>query len=252
MVVELKKILVYTQTLNPQTLASITKDCTIIPVATKQALVNTLVKEVDLFCLLIQLDTFNEEWKTILVSIKRSFPMIEVGIIISNTKESIPEGYRLVDACLSEEDILKELRVYINSINLENHRKHHRFEWPLQGFLSFDKKNWEKYKVDSISAGGAYLESDFSPQAGKTGLIRVEFQNFRLDSKCEILDRRQSSSNLPPGFGIRFIYLSDDAKKLIDEIVNDALILTPLNPETEAPVPSIGGEESLPEAFQIL
>ena len=55
-------------------------------------------------------------------------------------------------------------------------------------------------------------------------MMRVVFQNFRMVTHCEILDPRQASSKMPPGFGVRFTDLSEASRSVIDSIVNEAIV----------------------------
>ncbi len=247
-----KKILMYSESLNPRSVASILTDSEIEAVGSKQELVVALVEQSELFCFLAQLDSVDDDWHRLLSSISSSFPVLETAIITGADQAQVPRGYAYINGNRTEEETLAALDSHISGVVVQNKRRYHRFDWPLQGYLSFDSQAWETHRVRSISAGGAYLESDTFPDKGTNAALRIEFQDFQLTANCEILDPRQSSSNLPPGFGVRFLNLSEQASGRLEEIVNDALIHALLEPEEETPVPSIGGEELLPDAFSIL
>ena len=87
---------------------------------------------------------------------------------------------------------------------------------------------------------------------GRGGILRISFQNSRLVTRCEVLDPRQASSKLPSGFAVRFSTLSDDSAKLIDRIVQDALLQTLLQPENEPAIPTLGEEDLSISGFEPL
>jgi hypothetical protein len=80
----------------------------------------------------------------------------------------------------------------------------------------------------------------------------VRFQNFSLETACEVLDTRRASSRLPDGFAVRFTELGAEAQALLDRIVRDALVRALLEPESPPALPSLGEEELLPGGFQPL
>lgn len=205
----------------------------------------------DLQYLLIQLRSIDDAWTAFLESVQKSFPFLDAGVIASEGQQSLPEGMAFLDGTLPENELFQLISRHVTASMGKERRKHHRFDWPLRGILSDDSAE-NQYRVRSISAGGAYLEADSAPQTNTVGTLRIEFQNFSLTAHCEVLSPRQASSNLPPGFGVRFVDLSPDAERRIDDIVNDALMHTLLSPQAAAPVPSIGGDESLPDAFTIM
>ena len=101
-----------------------------------------------------------------------------------------------------------------------------------------------KYRIRSLGAGGAFLESaEGGPEPGTVTTLRITFQNFQLFTECEILERRQSSSNLPAGFGLRFVSLQPKTRELIHRIVNDAVFQVLIEPEIEPAIPSLDEEE---------
>jgi hypothetical protein len=80
----------------------------------------------------------------------------------------------------------------------------------------------------------------------------VRFQNFSLETACQVLDTRRASSRLPDGFGVRFLDLGAEAQARLDRIVRDALVQAILEPESEPELPSLDAEELLPGGFQPL
>lgn len=248
----MKKILMYAESVDPRAVASVLTDATVETAGSKQDLVESLVGRIDLFCLMVQIERIDDAWQRLLESVRKSFPVLQTAVIISTDDSRVPTGYKHFSGQLARDELLGEIQAYISGLVPKNMRKHHRYDWPLQGHLSLSGESWEIHRVRSISAGGAYLEAEATPPKGTLARIRIEFQDCEMLTNCEILDPRHSSSILPPGFAVRFVDLSQDSSRLLDDIVNDALIHALLEPDTETPIPSIGGEELLPDAFSIL
>jgi hypothetical protein len=105
----------------------------------------------------------------------------------------------------------------------------------------------------ALSSSGAFLHCEGPcPPSGSRGRLRVRFQNFSMETACEVLDTRRASSRLPDGFGVRFTDLGAEGQSLLDRIVRDALIQAILEPESAPALPSLGEEELLPGGFQPL
>ncbi len=123
----------------------------------------------------------------------------------------------------------------------------------MNGYLDGTSGKVKKYKIRSFGAGGAFLESERGcPVPGTQGQIRIEFQNFQMITDCEFLDPRSTSSNLPFGFGVRFLNLGSESERKIDAIVKDALFQILIQPEKEPDVPSLGEEELTPDFYMFL
>jgi hypothetical protein len=248
----MNKVLVYTQTLDPQTIISALGDQEVTSVNSFLRLAERVVEEKNLLCVLIQIDGLDEECQKFLTSLKKNFPILGVGVITKDTSADLPQGYSRIDVRLQGDAFNQEVQNFISSLVMTNKREHNRFDWPLRGFLSLDGKTWTEYPLRSISAGGAFLECGSSlPVPGSRGVLRVVFQNFKMLTRCEVLDARQASSNLPPGFGVRFTELSDASKMIIDQIVQNALVSSLVEPEREVVTPTLGGEDQLTPDFEL-
>ena len=94
--------------------------------------------------------------------------------------------------------------------------------------------------------------SALGPDPGTRMFVRIVFQDHALTTACEILPTRTASSNLPPGFGVRFVELGVLARGIIDKIVCDALIRSLLEPEEEPEMPTLGGNDLLEAGFELL
>ncbi len=249
----MKKILLLTKTLDPAIITAGISDLEVKQVVTKLELVEAIVGENDLLGVLIEWEAGEQELRSFLRSLKRSFPILRIGLITPPAEIELPGGYRQIDSGSGVEMIKKEVQKFLSSITDTDQREHHRFDWPLQGYLTFNQETWQNYRVRSLSATGAFLECSSSfPNPGMAGLLRIVFQDFKMLVSCDILDPRQASSNLPPGFGVRFSDLTDASIVVLDRIVNDTLIHTLLEPDSEPAAPTIGEEEPLTASFELL
>ena len=175
-------------------------------------------------------------------SLTKSFPVLDGAVITDAAHPELADSplRRFTRNELKEEPFQSCLR----SRAREQLRQFQRFEWPLQAELRYDGGR-SAYSVCSISAGGAYLESHAQcPPSNTTAEITVRFGNFALTAKCTVLGGRMASSNLPPGFPVRFEDLSEHCRSTIDTIVKDALLGALLNPEEEPEIPSLETDES--------
>ncbi len=205
------------------------------PAGSLPELTRLLVGEADVLCLVLQPGKHAPEG--FLDSLKASYPVLPVFLV--------PE-----EPTAGE---LAELSARIASLQRTERREKPRFDWPLQGSLSLAGAEPEPYDLRALSSSGAFLHCGGPcPPAGSRGRLRVRFQNFSLETACEVLDTRRASSRLPDGFGVRFTDLGAEAQALLDRIVRDALLQAILEPESEPALPSLGGEELLPGGFQPL
>ena len=226
---------------------------TILKTSSKAELARMIVETDDLKILIIDIKEKTGLHKPFFYSLAKSFPFLKVILITENTIDDCPSNF----SQLHRDKIKDKLKPVIEDTELtgsENERrKFNRFDWPLKGYLLQKDKHWEPCNVRSMSAGGAFLESIGSPPGtGSRFLIRIDFQDFRVLTNCEIMDSRHASSNLPAGFGVRFTDLTQASAQIIDRIVEDALINALLSPESKPEIPSIGDEELLTASFDML
>lgn len=249
----MNKILIYTQNLDPQAVISAVGDMEVTSVKSFLELAEEVVEDTSLLCVLIQIDGLDEECHTFLNALKKNFPILNVGVITTDTAADMPEGYCRIDLRLKGDEFDNEVQKCISSLAVSNRREYNRFDWTLKGFLSLDDgETWTEYSLRSISAGGAFLEcSSLFPEPGSNGVLRVVFQNFKLLTQCEVVDARHASSHLPPGFGVRFSELTDTSKTILDHIVQDALRISLVEPEAEVEAPSLGGGIELTPDFEL-
>jgi hypothetical protein len=250
----MEKVLVYTESLNYMFISTALEGKEILTVSSKYDLAVKITEEDDLLCVIVQFGNLDEN-TGFLRSINECFPILPVIILINtNSPESIgSRAVHLIEYNGDKDKLNDHVKKTVSDIRSENRRKSRRFKWPLTGYITCDKKNWHKYSIKSISSSGAFLECKSDcPEAGKKAILRVIFKNFKLYTLCRILDRRESSSNLPDGFGVFFIKFSEPSKIIIDKIIDDALIKVITDPETEPDIPSIGQDMLLIDKFELM
>jgi hypothetical protein len=198
-------------------------------------LTRLLVGEQSVLCLVLQPGKHAPE--DFLASLKASYPVLPVFLVHEE-----PTAGELAD-----------LSARIGSLGRTERREKPRFDWPLQGSLSLPGQAPAPFDLRALSSMGSFLQCDGPcPPAGTRARLQVRFQNFRLETECEVLDTRRASSRLPDGFGVRFHDLGAEAQALLDRIVRDALVQAILEPDSEPALPSLGEEELLPGGFQPL
>jgi hypothetical protein len=191
-------------------------------------------------CVVLELPSSGNREKDFLGSLVATFPLVEGAVISNQGKEGIEAGP--LGVFESDELDTERFQACLGERAQENRRKYHRFEWPLHAELTHDGTTNE-YRVRSISAGGAYLESmRAGPEAKTQATITVRFQNFVMTTECTVIGARMPSSNLPPGFAVQFEALSETARATIDSIVKDALLDSLLNPGQEPETPSLDAD----------
>jgi hypothetical protein len=239
----MEKVIVYTQTLNPRVIVGALANLEIRTVAGRAELAEALVRESDVLCVIVQVTQVDREFEAFLASLKRSMTRLNVGVVCVSCREAVPEVFTFISESGDASMLVRDLQNFAFSAAITNRRRANRFDWPLEGYLSLDDTRWQPHRVRSLSCNGAFLESDDAPaEPGRRGKLRIVFQDFKMLTTCEVLDSRGASSNLPPGFGVRFVDFSPPSRSVIDRIVGDALVRTLLHPDQEPGTPTIGDE----------
>ena len=234
-------------------LAGLLSGYELLELRTKLELTEAIVSKSPIFCLIVSQERLSEEMRGFLFSLKKSFPILAVCVVTPGTEPSLPEGCRHFDGSLASDRLRKSVAGFVASVTRTDRREHLRYDWPLQGFLSVDRAQWQPYRVRALSSSGAFLECDgLGPEPGAHMYVRIVFQDHALNTACEILPARAASSNLPPGFGIRFSGLGMLARAIIERVVADSLIRSLLEPEEEPEMPTLGGEDLLEAGFEVL
>jgi len=249
----METVLIFTQKIDPRLLIPALGDREVKLAGSRRELVESILREKNPLCVLLEPNPACAELQDFLASLKKSFPLLRIALLAPPHALPLPEGFPQIDPTAPEELLNKEIDGFLASMTPSERREHHRFDWPLGGNLSLDRETWQKFRIRSLSASGAFLESStFIPKPGTIGLLRIFFQDFKMLTSCELLDPRRASSNLPAGFGVRFTDLSETSRRLIDRIVEDALVLTLLEADAEPQPPSIGEGEPLTASFELL
>jgi hypothetical protein len=204
------------------------------------------VKYSRVIALIIEKARIEDSFRRLLASIKKNFPILRICLITASETTQNPADSQAVDRSISSggERLVEELKSFLSAIDVTERRDHPRFDWPLQGSLSLDKNSWQTYNLWALSADGAFLESPaVTPAQGSAATLKVSFQNSRMVTACTVLDRRPPSPRLPAGFAVRFTRLSEDSMQLIDRVIQDALVQTLLEPDSEPEIPTLGEED---------
>jgi hypothetical protein len=246
----MERILVFSDHIDSSMLASCETERSLIFPYDQHELCGTIVHEESILGVVMDFNAGDEENKELIVSLHRHFPLLKIGLI--SPVEVSGKNVQWIDSGSSEEEFVRAVCRFIRGPYEMNRRDFHRFDWILHGYLDGEVKEEQKFKVRSLSAGGAYLESSLNPpEPGQMRNLRITFQNFQLFAECEILDRRSTSSNLPPGFGVRFLSLHQKTKDLINRIINDAVFQVLMEPDMEPDLPSLYEEEFTPDLIAL-
>jgi hypothetical protein len=247
----MERIVVYTDTLNVETIAPALGDHEIVRAASTVELARAIVGRSRVIALIIEKAQIDESFLHLLSSIKKSFPILQICLITDSEIERDSADPATVDCSIASggDRLVEELKTFVSNIDVTERRDHPRFDWPLQGSLSVDEKSWNTHNLWALSADGAFLESPtYAPTHGERAILKISFQNSRMVTECEVLDRRPPSLRLPAGFAVRFTQLSEDSMRLIDRIIQDALVQTLLEPDSEPEIPTLGEQDlSIPD-----
>ena len=245
------ELVFFTTALKPPVIEAALPGVRVRPVYSRFSLVEALVESPELVGALVDVDELTDEWTHFLQSARESFPLLPIAVTAKGGG-CIEDTYCL-DLNVDPSDLGTQLAEFFGGPRAPERRQNHRFAWPLRARI--EGSNIE-HRIAEISAGGAFLEPIAPiPGPGSRCTISIEFQNFGLNTTCEILDPRHVSSRARPGFGVRFVDLSEKAADLINRIVNDALAQMLLDPSARPQVPTIEEVEDvvdLGDEFSIL
>ncbi len=245
------RVVLYSETLSPAAIAAALPKHEIVAVASSGELCRAIVEHRDVIAVIVEKVEIDGGLERLLLSLKKSFPILRVCLIAESLPEDLPAGYSAITRGKTVEQTSQEVRGFISSITLIDRRDHPRYDWPLQGLLSLKEDDWQKYNLWALSADGAFLECSTSPPtAGSRGTLRISFQNSQMATRCQVMDPRQASSNLPTGFAVHFTGLNAESMKLLNRIVQDALLQTLLQPEKEPVIPTLGEQDLSISGFE--
>lgn len=207
-------------------------------------LVDAIVDEPRLVGVIILMRVADESWKRLIVSVKKSFPLLPMLVGTRAPFNKPPATIETFTFGESDAESSATIAAFANAHAASERREYHRFDFPLRAKL--DAADTPIHRVGHISAGGAFLiPNKTALRPGTTCEIELLFQNFSITTTCEILSPRQVDSTAEEGFGIRFTSLSPAATSFIDRIVHDALVETMMNPDARPAVPSLDEDEDL-------
>jgi hypothetical protein len=203
-------------------------------------LAKRVVEETDLLCLIVHIPSWDAYWGRFFPSLHQSFPFLN-ALLVGAEPESPEIPYPVIAGVPETPGLPGKIEEFLSTLKTREKRGHQRFDWPLMGAWEGKGEAARTFRVRSISAGGAFLESvSFFPVPGTLATLRIQFLDFQLLTGCEALSKRDPSGSLPSGFGVRFTDLSDASRKVVDLIVQDELIMSLTEPEKPRKPPSIG------------
>ena len=246
-------IILYTQSTAVFEFHEVFPDTKIIKVMDKKSLARSFALNKNIYFCLIVLPQINNDFSLFLESLNKSFPLLPVCIITEKQAENRISQYTYINGIIQDTNVIEQIKQFIISIKNTERRKYNRLNWPLKGSLKLSEDTWKDYAVHSISAGGALLKTKKLPALVNTnGTVKIEFQNFIINSECIIVDIRQQSGDLPFGIAIMFTSLSDEAVNIIDKIINDTLIKSLLKEETELNLSTEITQSSIPDDIEFI
>ncbi|MFO7849026.1 MAG: PilZ domain-containing protein [Spirochaetia bacterium] len=238
----MEKIIVLSDRFNFSILPRSTAGRQVRQASSRRELCNAIVHEEGISAAVVDIEKISEDSKEFIVSLHSHFPLLKIGII-SPVRIS-GENIEWLEEDEDPEKIPASFYRFIEGEFPQNRRSHHRFDWILHGYLDGEHKEEDKYRVRSLSAGGAFLESSTRfHEPGTLTTIRITFRNFQMFAECTILEGRAPSDSLPSGFGVRFVNLQERSRDTINRMINDAVFQILIEPEIAPPVPSLYEED---------
>lgn len=240
----MQSIFIYSESGNGGLAAELRKTFETTVLSSPAELARSLVQRSRPRCLVIEAPHVRADLLDLLTSIAECYPLLPVCLVSARRPAGWPDRFPHIESGESPEKPAEAIRRLVSVSAVEDRRQKDRFDWPLQGFLTLDGRDWRKHALWALSSGGAFLESrSLPPSAGARGRLRIMFQNSSFTTQCEILDVRQASSSLPPGFAVRFSSLNEASERLIDRIVRDALLQKLMEGVAEPQIPSLDEED---------
>jgi hypothetical protein len=235
-------VICYSESENIKQLFENATDLQVSLVNSQENLASAIVEGSHPVGVFIQLEELNERWSGFISSLKKCYPLLALYLILPEEQIAVAEkaGYQAFG--LNDESLPDKVTRELVSVHDQNKRKHPRFDWPLMGKLDLPGRSQEKFRVRSISSGGAFMESeDYFPEVDSRGTVVITFHDFNLLSGCRITGKRPISKNFPSGFGVEFTDLTPTSIEIIEQMVADELLRTLLDPDKPARPPSISG-----------
>lgn len=251
---EMKVVVVYTKTFNPEKIMNSTTHIGFIPTASRHEMIEKIVTGKNICGLVIE--PGKDADPSFLESLTECFPRLNC-CIITDADFSKNKNNRFISVISrfgrDINQINTDIGAFLNNLRVCENRKAHRYSWPLRGFFTREGKSSNEHYIHALSSHGAFLESAFDiPAPESKGRLAIHFRNVDILLDCEVMDRRAPASNLPGGFGVKFINPPQKIAGGIQKIVNDRLVQVLLDPENEPEAPELWEPEFIDEDFEIL
>jgi hypothetical protein len=216
----------------------------VVVVSSLRELAEAIIEQPSLMGVVVETARLDDEWQSFLTSVRQSFAVLPILLVVPDKPASCPPGVRCVTPASASDEIARALRDLADEEGARERRHHHRYQWPLAATIVGG--DGTRHRISEVSAGGAFLEP-VAPtvQSGETYELDIYFQNFKMRVTGYVRTARAAGSDGDDGFGLEFVDLSADAVAFLDRVVHDALVQTLLEPESEPDIPVISMEEDL-------
>lgn len=177
-------------------------------------------------CDLAVSDEENHRVLTLIANLNPVMPFIGVRTIKTNRSEFdyklYNENFALIDSPDKIDDVLARER--------KNRRRFNRTVWPLSAiFYRVDNPNAsESGVVLSLSVGGAYIKTtNLSLAKDEELIIEIQFMDFKFLVEGRVVRiNKDLSGDLPVGFAVEFIKVSEATKHYIARLIDDRILST--------------------------
>lgn len=175
---------------------------------------------------LVPSDEDNHRMLTTLYNLNSLMPFIGVQTIRSNRTEF---DYKLYNENFILLDNPKKIAEVL-SREQKNRRRFNRTVWPLSAIFYHEDNPAvsESGVVLSLSAGGAFIKTtNLSLLDNETVIIEIQFMDFKFLVEAKVVRiNKELSKDLPVGFAVEFIKISEATKRYIARLIKDRILST--------------------------
>ena len=110
----------------------------------RSEMVKSLVEQSQIQCLVVAVPEVDTELRKLLSSIEKCYPVLPVCLVAAERFSPLPPTHRWIDSRLDASEIAGQVHRWVTHLPVKDRRERPRFDWPLQGLLSFDGKKMEQ------------------------------------------------------------------------------------------------------------
>lgn len=106
------------------------------------------------------------------------------------------------------------------------YRKHMRVMYPIGVEVKFEDSDWAPIIASDVSWGGVFLESKSPKAIGTALIVRMPYldDGVKLELAGRVVRHNKVVDNKPvKGMGVEFDNIDDEAKYIIENLINKAL-----------------------------